>query len=124
MTSQKDIQCPNCENSFNEKYDFCPHCGQKNKEIRMGLKFLFDDFLAGSFNIDSKFFTTFRVLIFNPARLTKEFLNGKRTKYLTPLRIYLLVSFAYFAMLSLTNVSALKFTDDQELSDVPVVFQH
>ena len=122
MTSDKDILCPNCENSFHSKYDFCPHCGQRNKEIRMGLKFLFEDFLAGSFNIDSKFFSTFRVLIFKPARLTKEFLNGKRTKYLTPLRIYLLVSFAYFAMLSLTDVSALKFSETQELADVPVVF--
>lgn len=124
MKLENDIICPNCQNGFNKEYDYCPHCGQKNKELKMGFKFLFSDFLAGSFNIDSKFFTTFKVLLFSPGKLTIEFLDGKRTKYLTPLRIYLLVSFAYFAMLSFTDASALKFNDTEEMEEVPVVFDN
>ena len=31
--------CPNCENSFKSNFEFCPHCGQKNKEIKLAKKY-------------------------------------------------------------------------------------
>jgi len=100
-SKDKETLCPNCENTFDNNFGFCPHCGQKNKEVKLGFKYLISDFLAGSFNIDSKFVISFKLLILKPAFLSKEFLNGKRTKYLSPLRMYLLVSLVYFAVLSL-----------------------
>lgn len=122
MILKKNVSCPNCGNDFKSEFDYCPHCGQKNKEFKLNFKYLLNDFLSGSFNIDSKFFSTFRYLILKPAFLTREFLNGKRAKYLTPLRLYLLVSFAYFAVLSLTNNSALKFKETDSKEEIPVIF--
>lgn len=102
MTSKdKNTLCPNCENNFDINFDYCPHCGQKNKEVKLDFKYLINDFLAGSFNIDSKFVVSFKLLITKPAFLSKEFLKGKRTKYLSPLRMYLLVSLVYFTVLTL-----------------------
>lgn len=121
MTQERNTLCPNCENNFNNEFEFCPHCGQKNKKVKLDFKYLVNDFLSGSFNIDSKFFTTFRFLIAKPAYLTKEFLSGKRTKYITPLRIYLLVSLVYFFVLSLSDESILKFNDNDTV-EVPVIY--
>jgi len=97
----KETLCPNCENNFDNSFDFCPHCGQKNKEVKLGFRYLVNDFLASSLNIDSKFVVSFKLLITKPAFLSKEFLKGKRTKYLSPLRMYLLVSLVYFTVLTL-----------------------
>ncbi|NOY49269.1 MAG: DUF3667 domain-containing protein [Chlorobi bacterium] len=113
-----EIKCPNCENKFPKEFAFCPYCGQKNRQLRLDLKFLVNDFLAGSFNIDSKFFVSFRYLITNPALLTREFLKGRRMSFLSPLRMYLLVSLVYFSVLSLKNpfLGDDKVKDDEELA--------
>lgn len=94
MKSEKPTQvvCPNCENEFDKHFDFCPHCGQKNKKINLHLNYFIHDFLSGAFNLDSKFFLTFKTLILFPGKLSEEFLLGKRTKYLPPVRTYLIVS--------------------------------
>lgn len=114
----KNTLCPNCGNNFDKSFGFCPHCGQKNREIKLGFKYLLNDFLAGSFNIDSKFIISFKLLISKPALLSKEFLKGKRTKYLSPLRMYLLVSLVYFAVMSLgDSVVKINANDDTSLSD-------
>ena len=121
MTIKKQKECPNCNNEFKKDLNFCPHCGQKNKEIKLGIKYLVDDFLAGSFNIDSKFFLTFRFLITKPAFLTKEFLEGKRAKYLTPIRVYLLVSLVFFTILSFTE-GGISYNDQDQDDNIPVIF--
>ena len=103
MTQKKTnkITCPNCEKKYNSDFAYCPHCGQKNTEPDLKFRHVFQDFLAGMFNVDSKFFQTFKLLLLSPGKLSKEYLSGKRTKYMTPVRIYLIVSFLYFGLLSL-----------------------
>ena len=114
---KKKKLCPNCENSFNVDYDFCPHCGQKNKDIKLGFKYLISDFLSGSLNIDSKFFKTFRYLLFRPAFLSQEFIKGKYNSYLSPIRMYLLVSLVYFFILSVTTSESSFFNETENLTE-------
>jgi len=121
MSIKNNKQCPNCNHDFNKDFDFCPYCGQRNKEIKLGIKYLVDDFLSGSFNIDSKFFLTFRYLITKPAFITKEFLEGKRAKYITPIRIYLLVSLVFFTVLSFTG-GGISYSNKDNDDDIPVIF--
>ena len=53
--------------------------------------------VAESFlNWDSKFVTTIGLLLIRPGWLTNQFVGGRRTRYLHPLRLYLLVSIAFF----------------------------
>lgn len=112
MVSEKNSikKCPNCENELIDNPKFCPNCGQENKKIQLKFKHFFQDFLASNFNLDSKIFLTLRLLIFYPGKLTREFLDGKRTKYVTPVRLYLIVSLIYFTVLSFTN-SGVKFQE-------------
>ncbi len=101
MEEKSKIICPNCEYEFDNEFSFCPNCGQANKKLEKNIKHIFSEFLAANFNVDSKIFLTLRYLITRPAFLTHEYLEGRRTKYLTPIRLYLLISFVYFFVAAL-----------------------
>ena len=45
---------------------------------------------------DGKFAATLRALIARPGELTREFLEGRRTRYVSPVRLYLMCSLVYF----------------------------
>jgi len=114
LEKPRKVICPNCENEFDNEFAFCPYCGQKNKTLNLHLKHFLHDFLSGAFNIDSKFFLTFKTLVFYPGKLSKEFLSGKRTKYLPPVRIYLIVSLVYFTMLSFLSSDMVNINEDEK----------
>ena len=95
------IVCPNCEKEFEKHFDFCPHCGQRNKKLELKLKYFLGDFISSTFNIDSKILLTLRLLIFYPGKLTKMFLSGKRASLVPPVRLYIVISLVYFTLLSL-----------------------
>lgn len=124
MTTEKSnyIICPNCENEFDNNFEFCPHCGQKNKDHKLDFKYFVQEFLAGSFNLDSKIFRTLKLLIFYPGKLTKEFIDGKRVAYIPPVRLYLIFSLVYFTLLSFVNSEVVKFTEDPKEANHPIVF--
>ena len=60
------------------------------------------EFLDSCFSIDSKLFITLKYLIFKPGFLTKEYWDGKRSRYISPIKIYLVISFIIFAILPLS----------------------
>jgi hypothetical protein len=106
------IQCPNCETEFDTKYEYCPHCGQRNKKLELRFKHLFHDFIGSAFNLDSKLFRTLKLLIFSPGELSKLFLQGKRTMFVPPVRLYLIISLVYFTLLSFVGGDFVRWTDD------------
>ena len=87
----KADQCPNCEEPLKGE-NFCPNCGQKN-DIR---KLTFWHFLTESVShflaFDGKFFNTLRKLATKPGQVPLDYINGQRTTYMNPLRIYFLSS--------------------------------
>ena len=98
--AQKNTKCPNCEKEFDSSYDYCPYCGQKNIDPDPKLKHFLGEFLSANFNLDSKIFITLKTLVLKPAKLSKEFIAGKRESYITPVRLYLFISLIYFFTLS------------------------
>ncbi|MEM7557612.1 MAG: DUF3667 domain-containing protein [Planctomycetota bacterium] len=93
--------CRNCGHTVDEF--FCTRCGQSIKEIRVSLRTLFFDFLGEYFNYDSKFVRTVIPLLIKPGLLTTEFLQGKRVRYIQPLRFYVLSSIVFFLTLAFVN---------------------
>ena len=92
----QQTKCQNCGYEGIKK--FCPECGQKNiqlKKITQLLSDFFDTFLS----LDFRIFSTLKYLIFKPGFLTKEYWDGRREKYLPPLRLYLIISFLTFVIL-------------------------
>src|SRR4029450_8964782 len=86
-----------CENCGAElQGHWCSQCGQPAIEYRRSFRYVVADLLNEFLNWDSKFFTTIALLILKPWRLTNEFLEGKRVRYVNPLRLYLLASILFF----------------------------
>jgi hypothetical protein len=95
------ITCANCEKSFNQNFQFCPHCGQKrNEDLTIGV--LFYNTISNYFSFDARFFKSFIPLMSKPGYLAKKFLEGKRLLYLHPAQMYLFISVIFFFIISFT----------------------
>ncbi len=91
--------CKNCEEEFQEEFEFCPHCGQKSKDdLTMGV--LFYNTISNYFSFDARFFRSFLPLMFRPGYLARKFVEGKRLLYLHPAQYYLFVSVVFFFLFS------------------------
>ncbi|HRP16805.1 MAG TPA: DUF3667 domain-containing protein [Ginsengibacter sp.] len=91
---RKENNCLNCGATVNGRY--CSNCGQENKEPREGFWHLAVDFVFDLFHFDGKFFSSLRYLLFRPGFLTREYMAGRRTKYLHPVRMYIFTSAIFF----------------------------
>lgn len=62
---------------------------------------LISDFLRDYFAFDSKFFRTFRKLLASPGYVSRAYIQGRRVEFLPPFRLYIVVSFVFFLILSM-----------------------
>jgi hypothetical protein len=83
-------QCANC--GRDDVARFCPGCGQKVRDYRVPLGKLIADTIAHTFGLDSRIGRTVGPFLFRPGYLTKQHHAGRRTRYSSPWRIYLLAS--------------------------------
>lgn len=89
------VNCQNCEQPYEEGFQFCPNCGQKtNDELTLGV--LFYNTISNYFSFDARFFKSFIPLMFRPGYLAKQFIDGKRLLYLHPAQMYLFVAVIFF----------------------------
>lgn len=103
---RNDKTCLNCRAVVEKK--FCPECGQKNTESRQSFVHLFTHFFEDFTHYDNAFWKTMRHLLFKPAVLTKEYLAGRRQKYVPPVRLYIFISFVTFFLISLSTAKLMK----------------
>jgi len=103
MEKKGTENCLNCGTKLKLSDKFCPECGQQKTDLDLTFTHFIKEFLSNNFNLDSKIFKTLSLLIFYPGKLSKEFLEGKRSSYVTPVRLYLIISLVYFTTLSFTN---------------------
>ena len=92
--------CKNCNSELVGLY--CSECGQKNSQL-LSIKETLKEFTDNVFSFDTRFFITLKYLITKPGLLTTEYWLGRRTKYLPPLRLYLVMSLMYFFISSIIN---------------------
>src|SRR5262249_23635396 len=97
----KSDRCLNCGEPAPGQ--FCSQCGQKNTHYRVSFGELIEEVVGELFQLDSRIGRTVVPFLFRPGKLTGEFIAGRRTKYSSPLRLYLLTSFVYFLTLSLAQ---------------------
>ena len=91
--------CKNCDNYFPAEYDFCPYCGQKDKDdLTLGV--LFYNTISNYFSFDARFLRSFIPLMFKPGYVARQFVLGRRLQYLHPAQYYLFVSVLFFFFFS------------------------
>lgn len=95
-------QCLNCGHPLDVSDNYCPHCGQLNSDKKLSAKDMLIEFLGSIFSYDSKLLVSLRALLFSPAKMTKEYLSGKRVKYVNPFRIFISMAILYFIVSSIT----------------------
>jgi len=88
--------CLNCGHWVEER--FCSRCGQENTDSRQTFRHLIGHFFEDLTHYEGKFWITMRYLLFRPAYLSKQFLQGKRSKYVLPVRLYIFISFVTFLL--------------------------
>ena len=77
---------------------FCAQCGQRDIPPYPSTRELVVDAFWELSGWDGRFASTVRALVRHPGMLTREFLAGRRARFLSPLRLYLLASLAYFVI--------------------------
>lgn len=100
-TLRKDMTCLNCNHVVEKR--FCPNCGQENKETKETFHYLFTHTIEDLVHYDIGFWETIKYLLFYPAKLTIEYLSGKRKMYVPPVKLYIFISFITFFILSIIN---------------------
>ena len=91
---RKEKICLNCGSEVYGRY--CHVCGQENVEPNESFGHLVRHFFEDITHFDGKFFTTLKYLLFKPGFLSKEYIAGKRVRYLHPIRMYVFTSFIFF----------------------------
>jgi hypothetical protein len=94
---RKEKICLNCNAELNGR--FCHICGQENIEPKESAWGLISHFLYDITHFDGKFFKTTGLLIRRPGFLPKEYLAGRRARYLHPIRMYVFTSAFFFLIL-------------------------
>jgi hypothetical protein len=88
--------CRNCHAPIASAY--CPECGQKDIDLQRPMTDLVRELLKETFEVDGRAFRTLRTLFLQPGTLTSEFLAGRRRAYSPPLRLYIVISVAFFVV--------------------------
>jgi hypothetical protein len=91
---RKEKICLNCRADLVGR--FCHICGQENLEPKETVWQLVTHFLNDITHFDGSFFNTTKFLIQKPGFLSREYITGKRARYLHPIRMYVFTSAFFF----------------------------
>lgn len=119
--TQQEQHCANCDIALCGAY--CHACGQ-SAHIHRSLLHMIEELLHGLFHFDTKAWRTVPALIFRPGHLTREYIAGKRTSYVSPLALFLfLIFFMFFVFSNTIDESQHQFLEVQrtapEVSKTP-----
>jgi hypothetical protein len=90
------LTCANCGARLEGAY--CASCGQPVKGMIRPLSGIMADVVDSVFNIDSRILRTVGPLLFLPGRLTNDYFAGRRTRYVTPFRLFFFMTVVAFFM--------------------------
>jgi hypothetical protein len=101
VATETSARCTNCGVPVRGKY--CSDCGQR-VEYHLDS---FWDFLREAAEVlthaDSRLWRTLGPLVFRPGFLSQQFLAGRRASYLSPFRLYLVLSIVFFLIASVAG---------------------
>ena len=99
-SKKKFTTCPNCENKLTADDHFCSRCGQPNHDIKIPFGHLVEEGIESFLHIDRKALGTLKLLVASPGKLSKEFNEGRRIKFIPPMRLYVIISLLFFFLLN------------------------
>ncbi|MFZ5721276.1 MAG: DUF3667 domain-containing protein [Pseudomonadota bacterium] len=91
------VRCADCGTETVGR--FCHNCGNAS-HVHRTLLHLGEELLHGVMHFDSRAWRTIPRLLFRPGQLTREWCEGKRARYVSPLAMFLFTVFVIFMLLS------------------------
>jgi hypothetical protein len=125
------MDCKSCGHTLEENY--CPSCGEKKFDPKqLSVKHFAEETFEGLVHFDNKFLHTLKTLLTKPGRLSLDYAEGKRVKYMKPVQFFLVVNLIFFFFiignlysLPLSNYTTYKpFTDYHTKELVQQKLQH
>jgi hypothetical protein len=93
-------RCRNCGAAAPDAY--CAHCGQETRERLPTLREFAREAAGRYVALDGTLWRTLFALLFRPGFLTREYIAGRRRRYVRPFRLYLAASLICFLALGVT----------------------
>jgi hypothetical protein len=107
--------CHNCGAVLHGR--FCAACGQEARPLDPPFREVARDLGHELLDVDGRLIRSIRQLFLAPGLLTRELFMGRRVRWVTPLRLYLIFSVAYFALVAMGGGTRMHATitarDDQ-----------
>ena len=88
--------CLNCGTELSGQY--CGNCGQRARSRLISLWELIQDAFGDLLELDSRLWRTLIPLLIRPGQLTRDYLEGRRARYMPPFRMYLVLSVVFFVV--------------------------
>lgn len=95
-----ETACLNCGTMLLGSH--CHACGQA-AHVHRTLGAFFHDLLHGVVHFEGKLWRTLPLLAWQPGRLTREYIDGRRASYISPVALFLCVVFLTFALFSVIS---------------------
>ena len=80
----------------------CHACGQP-AHVHKTLSAFFHDLAHGVFHFEGKIWRTLPMLAWHPGRLTRQYIDGRRASYVSPIALFLFVVFLTFALFNVAG---------------------
>ncbi|NVJ68817.1 MAG: DUF3667 domain-containing protein [Alphaproteobacteria bacterium] len=94
--------CSNCNAPLTGP--FCHICGQKDDDLKRPIWSLLREILDDVFSTDSRLFKTLILLALVPGGLTRAFRQGRRARFVPPLRLYIVMSILFFLIIAVADI--------------------
>jgi hypothetical protein len=109
--------CANCGAALHGR--FCAGCGQESKPLDPPVRHFAKEFAQELFDVDGRLLRSLRRLLFSPGFLTREHVEGRRSRWVSPLKLYLLASLAMFSAQALAgSVGEIELTTSEDVAAV------
>ena len=100
-------RCPNCGAAVQAR--FCGNCGQSRHDHSRSMLEILRELVEHHLFLDGKMMMTLAALLLRPGQLTRAFIEGRRVRFVSPIRLYLFASFAFFLALWISGFAMIQF---------------
>jgi hypothetical protein len=94
ISSADSPNCLNCGTRLRGQY--CGNCGQRSRNRLISIWQLLQEAFGDLLELDSRLWRTLLPLLARPGQLTRDYLEGRRARYMPPFRTYLVLSVIFF----------------------------
>jgi hypothetical protein len=102
VSCQRIDTCKNCDATTSA--NFCHQCGQATHLHVPSAREFLHEFIAHYVALEGKLWRSLKLLFFKPGLLSREYIEGRRVRFVEPLRLYLTFSIIFFALFQFSNV--------------------